>query len=373
MRLLKLIAAIFCLFATPAIAGGRDGNAWTVSQKSGQVHVIRAGMQPASLSVRAKVMAGDVLATGADGRAMLSKGNDYVVVAPNSRLQVPAGEQPSGFTRLVQQLGTMFYKVKHTGVPHFSVEAPMLAAVVKGTSFTIIVDEDRNVVQVTDGIVEVSSASGASRRLVQKGQTVVVGQDRPDEIVELTADTSIPSSDGGSAVYLEASGDVPLRSIVERTGGLLIEEAVAVTGATRVTGFNDPLTPLLGVVNDKTAAEPPTLAVIDPLVAVGPVSAPTVTVASNGIPSVTVSPVTIPGVTVAPISTPIVTTPVVSAPTVAAPTVTAPVVMAPPVTAPVVTAPMVTVPTVPTIPVAPVIPTPPTIPPPPPLPPRLGP
>ena len=66
------------------------------------------------------------------------------MVAPRSELRLPAAPQPSGFTRVVQTLGTMLFKVRHTGTPHFAVDTPMLAAVVKGTTFTIVVDKDRD-------------------------------------------------------------------------------------------------------------------------------------------------------------------------------------------------------------------------------------
>src|SRR3954453_22246078 len=138
MRILQIIGGVLLLIASPAFANG--GAAWTVTQKSGDVRVLRNGVQPASLEVRSSVAPGDVVATGANGRALLTNGDDYVIVAPSSRLLLPREQQQSGFTRLVQQVGTMLYKVKHTGIPHFSVQTPMLAAVVKGTSFTIVVD-----------------------------------------------------------------------------------------------------------------------------------------------------------------------------------------------------------------------------------------
>ena len=150
MRFVHLIGAVFVLFASPAMA--KDAVlAWTVAQKSGDVRVVRSGKQPASVNLRSTLSPGDIVTTGADGRAMLTKGEDYVVVAPGSRLVLPKEQQMSGFTRLIQQLGTMLYKVKHTGVPHFEVETPMLAAVVKGTTFSVVVDQKGAAVQVTRG------------------------------------------------------------------------------------------------------------------------------------------------------------------------------------------------------------------------------
>ena len=140
MRILRFLGGLLILMASPAMA--KDAAAWIVTQKSGDVRVLKNGLQPASLQVRTALSAGDVVATGANGRAMLTRGDDYVVVAPGRRVLLPKEVKQSGFTRLVQQVGTMLYKVKHTGVPHFAVETPMLAAVVKGTSFTVVVDKE---------------------------------------------------------------------------------------------------------------------------------------------------------------------------------------------------------------------------------------
>ena len=117
MRILQFFAAILFFFATPAMAKDGGPAAWIVAQKSGHVQVVRAGLQPASVQLRAVLKPGDVVATGADGRAMLTRGGDYVIVAPGSRLMLPKNEQRKGFTQLIQQVGTMLYKVRHTGVP----------------------------------------------------------------------------------------------------------------------------------------------------------------------------------------------------------------------------------------------------------------
>src|ERR671912_655941 len=175
-RLILIIMSAFFFLATPAFAKDAAGN-WIVSQRSGDVRVVHRGLQPASVKANTSLSPGDVVMTGATGRATLARGADYIVVAPRSELRLPAEAQPGGFTRIVQRLGTMLFKVKHTGVPHFAVDTPMLAAVVKGTSFTIVVDKDRTAVQVTDGVVEVSSSAGDTSRLVERGVTVYVGRE----------------------------------------------------------------------------------------------------------------------------------------------------------------------------------------------------
>src|SRR5690348_1605590 len=148
MRKLILIAiSAFALLGTPAFAKDAGSAAWIVSQLSGDARVVHPGFQPASLKAAARLEPGDRIITGLTGRATLTRGADYIIVAPRSDLQLPTAPQPQGFTRVIQNLGTMLFKVKHTGIPHFAVDTPMLAAVVKGTTFTVVVGPDRSAVQ----------------------------------------------------------------------------------------------------------------------------------------------------------------------------------------------------------------------------------
>lgn len=357
MRILQFIGAILVLIATPAMAKAGPA-AWTVMQKSGDVSVLRNGLQPASVRVRDALSPGDVVATGANGRAMLTRGDDYVVVAPGSRLLLPKEQQQSGFTRLIQQVGTMLYKVKHTGTPHFAVETPMLAAVVKGTSFTVVVDKDRAAVQVTEGVVEVSSAEGSARRLVERGVTVYVGRERPQQIIEMkpgAADLPSSGNDGGEAVKIEGSGDVPLSTITDLTGGLIREVpaapvvAVANTPTVSVTTVQ-PVTPVADT------ASTPVVAVADvstPVVATPDVATPAIATTPVAATPATVTPIATTPVAVTPavvtpgtVATPAVTTTAIATPAVATPAVSTPIATVPPVTVTPVTVPTVTVPTV---------------------------
>jgi hypothetical protein len=343
MRILQLIVTILFFVATPAIAKDGGPAAWIVAQKSGHVQVVRAGMQPVSIQVRASLSPGDVVATGADGRAMLTRGGDYVIVAPGSRLLLPRNEAQSGFTHLVQQVGTMLYKVRHTGLPHFEVETPMLAAVVKGTSFTVIVDKDRAAVQVTEGVVEVSSASGSARRLVEGGMTVYVGRERPNEIFEMKPGASEPLASNDDTVKIDGSGDVPLSTITNLTGGLVGEAPVApVVAVANTNGANGlvtvPASGLQPVVETVEGAVP---GLTDPVVDLVEGTLPGITDPLLDIIDGTLPGITDPVVDIVDTVLPPVITPVVDIVDTVLPPVIAPVVdvvdaVVPPVVAPVV-------------------------------------
>jgi hypothetical protein len=374
MRILQIIGALLILVASPAVAKDVAGS-WIVTQKSGDVRVLRSGAQPASVQLRAALSPGDVIATGVNGRAMLTKGEDYVVVAPASRLMLPREQQQSGFTRLLQQMGTMLYKVKRTGVPHFAVETPMLAAVVKGTTFTVVVDNDRAAVQVTEGIVEVSSITGDARRLVEGGMTVYIGRERPNEIFEVKSSTELPRSGGesGQAVRIEGSGDVSLSTITDLTDGLVhatpVAPTVTLADATAVVAPLTPasstpaaLPPATGVtVPDPTSPVAPVTKIVEPLpqpignlvdvvdTTVPAVTAPVIDIADIlpaadpviDIIDATLPVVTDPVVDIVDASLPVVTDPVVEIVETVLPAVTEPVVEIVETTVPAVTEPVV--------------------------------
>lgn len=363
MRIVHVIAAFLVLITTPALA--KEGSAtWVVAQKSGDVRVIHNGLQPASVQVRAALSPGDVIATGADGRAMLTRGDDYVVVAPGSRLLLPKAEEKRGFTRLIQQVGTMLYKVKHTGVPHFAVQTPMLAAVVKGTSFSVVVDKDRAAVQVTEGVVEVSSLSGNARRLVEHGVTVYIGRERPNEIIEMKPGVTVPPAASGAseAVKVERSGDVPLSTIATLTDGLVNEApvVVATNTATDVLAPTSPSPLPTGVV--QTTVTPVTTpavdavdstvpAVVDPVTDIVDTTVPGVVDGVTDVVETTVPGVIEPVVDIVETTVPTVIEPVVDIVETTVPTVVEPVVEIVETTVPTVVEPVVdivetTVPTV---------------------------
>src|SRR5436309_592941 len=76
-------------------------------------------------------------------RAALVRARDYVVVSPASRIRVPTFQQQggSGLIQMITDAGTAMFRIQHQSVPHFGVQTPYLAAVVKGTVFTVTVGE----------------------------------------------------------------------------------------------------------------------------------------------------------------------------------------------------------------------------------------
>jgi hypothetical protein len=352
MYKLALICVSFFVLISPANAAGK-ADEWLVTQLSGDARVVHQGFQPASLTVNSAIAPGDMLVTGPNGRATLVRGGDYIVVAPRSELRLPSAPQPARFTRVMQTLGTLLFKVRHTGIPHFAVDTPTLAAVVKGTTFTVIVDRDRSAVQVIEGRVQVSTIDGAMSRMVEGGKTVFVNHDKPNILFD--ADKPAPASAPSSSIRVEvaAAGDTPLTAISSLTGGLV--RADLSTPPSSPVGANVVMAALTDPAPKQASTTTPSAAIVSstpvastgittPAVTAPSVTTPSVTVAAPTSP--TVAAVATPAVTVPSITTPTVTTPAVTTPTVTVPSITVPAVTIPTVTAPTLTTPTVVVPSI---------------------------
>jgi len=224
---------------------------WTMSEASGQVTVassglVRVGSRGATLS------AGDVITTGAKGRAVIVRGQEYLVVAPNSRIRVADPAKSGSMTQIIEQIGNVVFKIKKMATPHFAVETPFLAAVVKGTTFSVTVTESGASVQVIEGRVEVETRDGGARHLVLPGD---IGSVSGKALGRLNiegrdARTIVSPTEGGSATVPTAEllkadpvavADVPADPVIAiavseppvrlgpATGGMVSGALVAVT------------------------------------------------------------------------------------------------------------------------------------------------
>nr|WP_246438813.1 FecR domain-containing protein [Novosphingobium piscinae] len=125
------------------------------------------------------VPAGATLSTGAGSRAIVVRGRDFVTLAPGSRLALPSHQDKRGFLQLVQEWGNAIFQVEKQAKPHFGVRTPYLAAVVKGTTFSITVGAEGASLQVVEGLVETSTIDGGARDLIRPGAVAIVRSEDP--------------------------------------------------------------------------------------------------------------------------------------------------------------------------------------------------
>jgi FecR protein len=165
----RALATMFML-ATASVAFAADGGDWTVSRSSGEVWLTGSGVQQASLKQEDMLKPGDTVRTGRTGRVLLKRGDEMILVSPNSVVGVPAEKKEGLSTTIKQQAGSILLDVEKRNVKHFEVETPYLAAVVKGTQFRVTVSAGKTTVDVVRGQVEVVDFKSGQIGQVMAGQ-----------------------------------------------------------------------------------------------------------------------------------------------------------------------------------------------------------
>jgi hypothetical protein len=204
----RFIAMMVVAGAAPAAAAD-----WSVSQMSGQVTIAAAGAQPVALKRDAVLPAGGILRTGAASRALLVRNAETISVGPNAAIAVPPGGNNPEFTTILQNGGLVAFNVDKRNVQHFSVETPYLAAVVKGTEFSVEVAPDVATVRVTRGVVEVTALANGYVIALTAGQAATV-----------KADGSLAVA--GVSGRPQVTQGVPRRPIVEGTSMAALQRAL---------------------------------------------------------------------------------------------------------------------------------------------------
>ena len=155
-----------------ALAGNTDP--WTVSEVNGKVWVDHDGTGWQALKTGTVIKRGSRVKTGMGGRAVLKRPGDSIASSPNSRFRIPTSDEKGVVAHFVQTLGTLLFKLKSRPDDPFNVRTPYLAAVVKGTTFTVTVDAEGAALHVSSGAVEVTSVLDGVIALIRSGQTAAV-------------------------------------------------------------------------------------------------------------------------------------------------------------------------------------------------------
>jgi hypothetical protein len=205
-----LVLGLALASARPASAQDRS---WKVGKWSGEVTLrTAAGVELHNLD-GATVGPGDRVTTGPGSRVMMTRGGDTILMSENSVLEVPLTEKEGVTPTILQPGGSVSFDVEPRPVQHFIVETPHLAAVVKGTQFTVQAENRTSRVDVSRGAVEVadmrsgqfasiqanrhaSNADGATPGLLIGGEAPLpmIRQAAPRKPVLQTAATETPTA-----------------------------------------------------------------------------------------------------------------------------------------------------------------------------------
>lgn len=163
-----LMAAL--VLGTTSGASAADDGIWSVRKSSGEVWLATSGAQQVSLNQEETLKPGDTIRTGRNGRVLLVRGEETILISPNSVVGVPVEKKEGLSTTIIQQAGSILLEVEKRNVKHFEVETPYLAAVVKGTHFSVTVGAGSTKVGVLRGQVEVSDFKTGQIAQVMPGQ-----------------------------------------------------------------------------------------------------------------------------------------------------------------------------------------------------------
>jgi hypothetical protein len=159
---LVVVGLAFAAFCAPALMASQSAG-WAVVVANNAFVDHGKGDAASAVVTGASIGTGDRLTTGEGGALVLTRGEDLVTMAENSQIEI-VDPQPSTTTLIDQPYGHVDYHVTKEKVPHFQVDAPLLATVVKGTTFSVDADPAKSAVTVSEGrVVAQNRRTGASK------------------------------------------------------------------------------------------------------------------------------------------------------------------------------------------------------------------
>ncbi len=156
----KLAVCLLCLFVTyPAFA---NENVEVVTVEGSVVVSDAAGKASKPVVSKNIVPSGNLLATGANSRAVVRVGTDgFVVMGKNSKIEISKGgkDKPGFFKQLS---GIVYYAINSIKGNRRAVEVRTATTTIgiRGTRFLVTENEDRNEIGMRKGIVNVASVDG---------------------------------------------------------------------------------------------------------------------------------------------------------------------------------------------------------------------
>jgi FecR protein len=210
MRLFRFLAIAAMLATIGLCASNLNANqtaGWgVVVATNAYVSHVEGALVP--VSTGASIVQGDRLTTKAGGALVLSRGEDLVTMAENSEIVI-TNPQPLHATLIEQPAGQVQYHVTKGPAPHFEVDAPLLATVVKGTTFSVTAGKTQSSVSVLEGRVVARNLRSGTSSSVGAGETGAVSASRGGVSVGASLSTGASSTPGSedSSSSSEGSND----------------------------------------------------------------------------------------------------------------------------------------------------------------------
>ena len=167
----RFIAMVLALGLLMSSAFADD---WVAVKLRGQVlQLVDGNWQPLQ---RGDVVPDDrVVRTLNTARVEFQRDAELIALGPNTQIQI-VDKSGKRFTTVKQYFGEVAIEAEVQNVQHFAVQTPFLAAVVKGTRFTVRTSRKSSGVEVERGHVAVESLITHSSTLLSAGQSATASQ-----------------------------------------------------------------------------------------------------------------------------------------------------------------------------------------------------
>ena len=109
-------------------------------------------------------------------RVTFTRGAEAIELSGATEIRI-FDQQGERMTTIMQAYGTVTVEAERLQIQHFSVQTPFLAAIVKGTRFTVHSDDAQSSVDVSRGLVQVQDYTHGVATDIAPGQTAVVSND----------------------------------------------------------------------------------------------------------------------------------------------------------------------------------------------------
>lgn len=163
------IAVATFLSASASVAAAAE---WRITRISGDVRVHGVDQVWVKARPMQVLKPGESVWTGRRSRAQIETEDGSVILRSGSLVKVPAQKLPDGATVLLQGQGNVKARVEKRDKRHFSIQTPYLAAVVKGTEFTIDMGSQTTSLSVNRGSVGAVSVGSRQEVSVGAGQAL---------------------------------------------------------------------------------------------------------------------------------------------------------------------------------------------------------
>jgi len=182
-----------------------DGS-WVLVKSSGDVRVQTAPGRWTRVSTSNSLQPGDTIWTGPRGRALLRHATGVLTLAPQSMVRIPDHDFGPKRTIMLQYEGQVSADIEKGPSGHFSIRTPYLAAVVKGTKFSVTIGAESTIVAVEEGVVMVQDLDTAQATTVRAGRAVAT-RHRPNEGLSSLFDAANATPESlRAAIETEQSG-----------------------------------------------------------------------------------------------------------------------------------------------------------------------